>query len=176
MTNTSSYAKALFELAFEKNICDMIKNEFEEIRDVIRKNPELIRLLDCPGIDVKERQNIIRDCFKGCHKYVLNLFYILTEKCSVHLFFSLVDAYKKACGTQHVTAVTAVAMTADEKQKLETVLRKKRKKEIELENEVDPSILGGIILRFSDSQTDASLKGRLEKAKYDLHKEKKYGY
>ena len=133
MTNTSSYAKALFELAFEKNICDMIKNELEEIRDVIRK-------------------------------------------CSVHLFFSLVDAYKKACGTQHVTAVTAVAMTADEKQKLETVLRKKRKKEIELENEVDPSILGGIILRFSDSQTDASLKGRLEKAKYDLHKEKKYGY
>ena len=66
-------------------------------------------------------------------------------------------------------------LTADEKKKLELVLQKKRNKKIELENEVDPSILGGIILKFPDSLIDESIRGRLEKAKYDLHKEKKYG-
>ena len=173
---TGSYAKALFELASEENICDIIKNELEEIRDIIGGNPELIRLLDCPGIDVKARQNIITDCFKDADKYILNLLYILTEKHQMHLFPSLVDAYKKAFGIEHITAVTAVPMTEDEKKKLENVLLQKRNKKITLENEVDPSILGGIVLRFPDSLIDASLKGGLEKAKYDLHKEKKYGY
>ncbi len=171
-----NYAKALFELAKEENISELIKNELEEIRDILYENPDIIRILDCPGIDVKARQNIITDCFSVYHKYVLNLFYILTEKRSVHLFFSLVDAYKKASGTEHITAVTAVPMTEKEINKLEDVLQKKHKKKFRIKNEVDPSILGGIILKFPDYQTDASLKGQLEKAKYDLHKEKKYGY
>lgn len=173
---TDKYAKALFELASEENVCDILKNELEEISDVLGENPELIRILDCPGIDIKERQNIINDCFSVYHKYVLNLLYILTEKRAVHLFSNLVDAYKKAYGIEHITAVTAVPMTEKEIRKLELVLQKKRNKNIELENKVDPSILGGIILKFPDSQIDASLKGKLEKAKYDLHKEKKYGY
>ena len=173
---TDNYAKALFELATEENICDILKNELEEIYDILEENPKLIRMLDCPGIDVKERQNIISDCFSVYHQYVLNLLYILSEKRAVHLFPSLLEEYKKACGIEHITAVTAVPMTADEKQKLETVLRKKRNKKIELENAVDPSILGGIILKLPDSQVDASLKGSLIKAKDDLHKEKKYGY
>ncbi len=173
---TEKYTKALFKLASEENICDIIKNELEEIRDIIGENPELIRLLDCPGIDVSERQNIITECFSVYNKYILNLLYILTEKRQMHLFPSLVDAYKKAFGIEHITAVTAVPMTEDEKKKLENVLLQKRNKKITLENVVDPSILGGIVLRFPDSLIDASLKGGLKKAKYDLHKEKKYGY
>lgn len=171
----ANYAKALYELAEEENICDLITNEIDEIRDILEETPDLIRILDCPGIDLKERQNIISDCFSGCHKYILNLLYILTEKHSVYLFFSLADAYKKASGTEHITAVTAVSMTKKEIKKLELAL-KKRYKKFHLENEVNPSILGGIILKFPDSQIDASIKGNLEKAKYDLHKEKKYGY
>ena len=170
---TESYAKALFELASEENICDSVKDELEKIREIIKENPELIRILDCPGIDIKERQNVVSDCFKGANKYILNLLYILTEKCAVHLFPDLAEAYKKASGIEHITAVSAIPMTEKEIQKLELVLQKKRNKKIDLENTVDPSILGGIILRFPDSQVDASLKGRLEKAKYDLHKEKK---
>ena len=171
-----SCAKALFELAEEENISEVIKNELEEISHIISENSGIIPILDCPGIDVGERQAIISDCFKGVHQYILNLLYILAEKCRIHLFFSLVSAYKKACGTEHITAVTAVPMTENEMKKLEIILQKKYNKKIELENKVDPSILGGIILKFPDSLTDASLKRRLEKARFDLHKEKKYGY
>ena len=173
---TEKYAKALFELAKEENICDIIKNELEQIRNIIVGTPELIRILDCPGIDVEARKKVITDCFGEADKYVLNLLYILTDKRQMHLFFSLVDSYKTACGIEQVTVVTAVPMSKDEKKRLEAVLSKKRRNKIELKNEVDQSILGGVIIRFPDSVTDASLKSRLVKAKYDLHKEKKYGY
>ena len=53
----ANYAKALYELAEEENICDLITNEIDEIRDILEETPDLIRILDCPGIDLKERQN-----------------------------------------------------------------------------------------------------------------------
>ena len=180
MTDMSTYAKALFELAAEENICEHIKNELSEISSIIEKNPRAVSLFDCAGINIKNRKTIISDCFKGVHEYIMNLLYILTEKRRMHLFLKCVSAYNKyydnANGIQHVTAVTAVSMTEEEKTKLVYALQKKRGVKIALENVIDPSILGGIILRFPDSQTDASLLGRLKKAKYDLHKEKNYGY
>ena len=98
----------------------------------------------------------------------------------MHLFLKCIYAYNnqynKIHGIEHVTAVTVIPMTDDEKERLINSLQKRRGTKISLTNVVDPSILGGIILKFPDSLTDVSLRGRLEKVKYDLHKEKKYGY
>ena len=180
MTDPLSYGKALYDLVREDTIEDLIKDELSEIKKAFFKNPEIVPLLDCPGISFEARQKVISDCFSGAHEYVLNFLYILTEKRTVHLFLNCVDAYNNwydnAHGIEHVTAVTVIPMTDDEKKRLIHSLQKKRGTKISLENEIDTSILGGIILKFPDSFVDSSLKGRLKKAKYDLHKEKSYGY
>ena len=180
MTDPISYGKALYELACEDSIEDLVKDELSEISDVFEENPTLTKLLDCPGIDFTKRQDVINDCFSGVNRYILNVLYILTEKHSVHSFFSCVNAYNnqydKEHGIEHVTAVTVIPLTEDEKKRLIHSLEIKRGTKISLENIIDPSILGGIILKFPDSLADASLKGRIRKAKYDLHKEKDYGY
>lgn len=180
MTDPISYGKALYELACEDSIEDLVKDELSEISDVFGENPTLTKLLDCPGIDFTKRQNVINDCFPDANGYILNVLYIFTEKCAVHLFLNCAHSYNnqydKEHGIEHVTAVTVIPLTEDEKKRLIRSLEIARGTKISFKNEIDPSILGGIILKFPDSLADASLKGRIGKAQYDLHKEKGYGY
>ncbi len=172
MNNGLNYGNALYALAAEEKIEDRVKEELAQIKEAIEKNPEFITLLDSPGIELDTRLNIVSDCFTGAHEYLLNFIKILTQERAVHLFNKCISAYNAqydvAHGIEHVTAVTVVPLTDSEKQKLTCSLQQKRGTKIVLENVIDTSILGGIVLRFHDSQTDASLLGRLNKAKDDL--------
>ncbi len=180
MTDIANYGAALYELAREENIEDLIKNELAEITDVFSQNPEIITLLDSSGIKFDTRKKIVTECFGSAHKYALNFLYILTQKRITHLFPECVRIYNEKYNIdhniEHITAVTAVPMTDDEKKTLTLMLQKKRRSQVILKNSVEPDILGGIIIRGSDLQTDASLSGRLKRASEALHKEKNYGY
>lgn len=180
MTDPLIYGKALYELAREEHLEDRIKDDLSEIRKAILKNPEITLLLDCPGVCLKERCKVISDCFAGAHEYVINFIKILVQNLCMYLFLKCADSYNSrydvAHGIEHITAVTVIPMTDGEKEQLIRSLQKKRGKKIVLKNVIDPSILGGVILKFPDSLADASLLGHLNKAKDDLHKEKIYGY
>ena len=61
-----------------------------------------------------------------------------------------------------MTVVTSIPLKPETKQKLLNKLEKQSGKTVKLKEEVDPSILGGIILRMGNSQIDNSVKGKIE--------------
>lgn len=167
-----TYAHSLFSLAEEENKEQEIFEELTELEGIFAENPEYTVLLDSPTVNVSERCNLIDEAFSGCCEYVKNFLKILCEKKYIHIFPECVKEYEKQYnkkrGIEKVTAITAVPLGNELKEKLLMKLQKDTGKTISLELRVDKSILGGIILRTENSQTDASVRARLEGIRTEL--------
>ena len=76
--------------------------------------------------------------------------------------------YNKEKNIQEITAVTAIPLQGPLFDKLKEKLEQVTGKQVILTNQVDPSILGGVIIRMQDDQVDASVKTRLEDLKQHI--------
>ena len=167
-----TYAHSLFSLAEEENKEQVIFEELTELSRIFKENPDYTVLLDSPTVNVSERCKLIDEAFSACGEYVKNFLKILCEKKYIHIFSECVKEYEKQynkqLGIEKVTAITAVPLSEELREKLIKKLEKDTGKKIALELRVYKSILGGIILRTENSQTDASVRARLEGIRAEL--------
>ncbi len=167
-----TYSHSLFSLAEEESIEKEIFGELTEIAEIFKENPDYTVLLDSPTINTSERCLLVDNAFGECSEYVKNFLKILCEKKYIHIFSDCVKEYEKQynkkLGIEKITAITAVPLSDELTEKLIKKLEKDTGKEISLELKVDSSILGGIILRTENSQTDASVRARLEGIRAEL--------
>ena len=91
---------------------------------------------------------------------------ILTEKGYMRHFADCCKAYRQSYNQDHgileVTAVTALALNADQAQRLTEKLAKVTGKTVDLQNRVDPACLGGIRLDYDGKRLDDTVSHRLE--------------
>jgi len=171
MTDMKDYASALFLLAGEEGLRDKISEELSLLKELLTENPEYTRLLDTPAMKKEERLALAERAFSGFTDCVLNLIMLLSER---HLASGLVrvadlyaSMYDDACGILRAEAVTAVKMTEEQTARLAARLGEMTAKTVIIKNTVDPSVLGGVKLRYATSQLDGSVMAglsRFEKA------------
>ena len=163
----TAYGQALYDLAKSEALDSQILAEVTALRDSFRQEPGFLRLLQSPSLSKQERCGILDDSFQGkLHGYVLNFLKILAEKGYARHFPDCVAAYRASYNLDHnilpVTAVTAVALTDVQSQKLTEKLNALTGKTIELTNRVDPDILGGVRLDYDGKRLDDTVIHRLE--------------
>ena len=173
MTQFSSvYAASLFSLAQDENMDSVIMKELLELMPVFLDNRDYATLLDSPTVPLAERLTLIDNAFSGFNEYVINFIKILCEKKSVHTFPDCVKhfekLYNKANNIEKVTVITAHPLGDAVKEKLIAKLEKEYSKKIVPEYKTDADIIGGIIIRTDNSQTDASVRTRLDAIKAQL--------
>lgn len=168
-----SYGLSLYSLCKEENMTDKAKEDLCLVSKVLNENPEYIKLLDSPMINKNERCGLIDVAFSQyVSEYVLSFLKILAEKRAMHSFAACEKAFVKQYNDDNnietAVAVTAVPLSDELKQRLTDKLSALTSKKVILENNVDSSVLGGLIVRFSNSQIDASVKHRLTAIKDQL--------
>ena len=167
MTQTGSvYGEALYDLASSEGLSAVILNELTVLSQSFAAEPDFIRLLGTPAVSKQERCQILDDSFRGkVHSYVLNFLKILTEKGYMRHFGDCCDAYRalynRDNGILPVTAVTAVALSDGQRQRLGDKLAAITGKKIELNNRIDPNCLGGIRLDYDGKRLDDTVEHRL---------------
>lgn len=163
----SVYGQALYSLALEESLTGEILGQLAVLDDSFRENPDFIRLLSSPNLSKQERCAILDDSFRGkVNGYVLNFMKILTEKGYMKHFSACRKAYEGQYnldnGILPVTAVTAVAMTEGQITRLADKLHTITGKQIQLQNRIDPSILGGVRLDYDGKRLDDTVSHRLD--------------
>ena len=168
MTQVGSvYGEALYTLALEENLSNVILEELSVLEQSFRAEPDFIRLLSSPNLSVQERCNILDDSFRGnVQPYVLNFLKILTEKGYMRYFFDCCKAYEESYnrdnGILPVTAITAVSLNPAQAEKLTAKLCQITGKQVKLHNRVDPQVLGGVRLDYDGKQLDDTVSHRLD--------------
>lgn len=172
MTDAKEYGKALFELAEESGRTEKMLGELETVSKALAENPQYAVLLDTPALPKEEKLGLADEAFSGADEYILNLVKILCEKRSVYLFGNICEEffalYREARGIVRAVAITAVLMTEGQTAAMKKKLEDITGKTVEIVNELDRSILGGVVLRYSGVQLDGSVKSRLDEFKKNL--------
>ncbi|MBQ3217184.1 MAG: ATP synthase F1 subunit delta [Oscillospiraceae bacterium] len=172
MIDAAGYGKALFELAAEEGTDERIFEELALLRKVLGENPSYVTLLDTPAVNTEEKLSLIRKAFGNVDPILLNFLSILCEKRSVYRLPACADAYNKlhdeARNILRATAITAVAMTAEQRTALKEKLAMLTGKTVILDNQTDAGLIGGITLRYGGVQLDDSIRSRLDKLQRSL--------
>ena len=167
-----TYAHSLFSLAEDENLVEKIHEELVSLNGIFSENPDYEVLLDSPNIPAEKRFELIDEAFASYMEYVVNFIKILCEKRRIAIFRDCIKEYDKLyyekLGIKRVTAITAVALSDELREKLINKLETEWNSKIEFTEKVDPSILGGIVLRTDNSQTDASVRTKLEQLKAQI--------
>ena len=161
------YGEALYDLAMSEALSHNILQELAVLEESFRQNPEFLRLLAAQSIPKQERCQILDNSFRGkVHAYVLNFLKILTEKGYMRYFSDCCDAYTdhfdQDNGILRVNAVSAVELSADQKDKLKAKLSRITGKEIALRTRIDPAVLGGIRLDYDGQRLDDTVSHRMD--------------
>lgn len=161
------YGQALYALAKEENLSDVVLEELKALSAGFSQEPDFLRLLSAPNLPKEERCRIVDSSFRGkVQPYVLNFLKLLTEKGYTRHFSECVDAYRDQYNQDHgilpVKAVTAVPLTPEQTEKLTVKLAKITGKSIELINQVDPGCLGGVRLDYDGKRVEDTVAHRLE--------------
>ncbi len=168
----SRYSKALFAYAQDANSLDAVHEDMNVLLQVAKENPDMLRLLSDPIIrkNQKEFLSSFSDKFSSETKNFLDflLEYRRFESLTaiIEAFNTLYDEYKNIASG---TAVSAIKLNEDELSRISQAYAKKYGfKELILTNKVDPSILGGIILKVGDRIIDGSIRTRLQQIREQL--------
>lgn len=163
------YARALFETAVEKDDVDAVRDSLNEVGDVYQSVPDMTRFLQNPGIPVEDKQSFLQKQFGGkkTQPLVGTLLNLLLENGRVSVLPYLVRQYNDLADTHENVAKAEVVTAAPLDAKLEKKLQKALEtnygySRVELETNVDPKLLGGVIVRLKDQVLDGSFIGRLE--------------
>ena len=169
------YGGALYELAKEENQTKAIGEQLSLFQESFRQEPDFIRLLSSPSLTKTERCQILDDSFRGkVHPYLLNFMKILTEKGYMRHFSDCCDAYTQHYdqdnGILRVTAVTAVALSPEQTDKLTAKLSRTTGKQVVLRNRIDPRVYGGVRLDYDGRRLDDTVSHRLDAIRELLEK------
>ena len=163
----NTYAQGLYALAKEEDLTKQILDQLETLNTAFLQEPDFLLLLAAPNLSKEERCAILDESFRGkVHPYVLNFMKLLTEKGYMRLFSDCCRAYTEQFnednGIVEVWAVTAVALTQEQAQKLTRKLEAKLGKTVTLKNRIDPDVLGGVRLDYKGKRVDGTVKNRLD--------------
>ena len=167
------YGGSLYDLAAEEGLETRILGELDEVQQLLKQNPDYLRLLSTPSIPKKERCGLLDEALRGqVHLYVLNFLKILCEKGTLRELSGCARAYRirynQAHGILEATAISAVPLTEPQTRRLHEKLEKLTGKTIDLKTKVDPAVLGGIRLDIEGTELDGTVQNRLASLRRDI--------
>ncbi|GAA4268706.1 ATP synthase F1 subunit delta [Hyunsoonleella aestuarii] len=166
------YAKAVLSLASDRKSADAVNKDMKSISKAIAKNEELSEMLQSPVIPSSTKKAILLDVFKKSNKTTLSLIDTLICNNRIDILSEVASKYSQlfdqSKGIELATVTTAVALTEALEKKVLAKAKELTGKNIEIENIIDESILGGFILRVGDVQYNASITNQLSKLKREF--------
>ena len=167
------YAQALFALGREKGGDTLEKYGaiMAQLGDWMRTTPELVRLFKAPVITAAEKGTIVTELLNSVqadttiHHFCL----LLADKERLGLLGDIAAVFGRLVDNAEglVRGKLATAVALDEKRRVDLVkkLEKSTRRKLALSFEVDPSLLGGVVLTVGDKVLDASLKAQVNSLK-----------
>lgn len=166
------YAKAILDLANSKGVAEAVNNDMKSIASTIDTNSELSTFIQNPTTKVEVKESALLEVFANVNGVTKGLFHLLFENKRFEILNAIALEYNKLFdennGVEVAKVTTAIPMDADLETKVLAKVATLSDKKITIENIVDPSIIGGFILRIGDQQYNASVANRLQVLKREL--------
>ncbi len=172
MSTATPYATALYSAAADAGRLNEVDGELAEIADAIRENPALARALTNPAVSGEGKSKLLAALAKGDDPIVARFLQVVLDHRRLGELTDIQEAFadrvrldRNELAVELTTAVAIDDATAD---KVQQQLAAATGLSVTMDRTVDPTILGGVVLRVRDRLVDASLRRRLDLLGRDL--------
>jgi F-type H+-transporting ATPase subunit delta len=171
-TTARRYAEAAFEIALRDGTVDTWRSELDGAADALG-DERASRTLSNPAIALEQRAALVEKALsEAVSRPVLNLVLLMLRRRRIEQLprvaaeFRRLDNQRK--GITQASATSAAELTPTELEALTNKLEQFTGGRVELDVSVDPSLLGGLVVRVGDRLIDVSVRGRLERLRNQL--------
>jgi len=160
------YARSLFEVAKEQDKLDVVREQLGQFAEALDGNRELAIYFFSPYFSTQEKQDGLGKLLDGVDPVVANFLDLLVENHRMPVIFRLRRAFDVLWEQENkllpVTITSAVALDEATVRSIGDAIGQQTGQQVELTADVDPDVLGGLIVRVGNSILDASIRNRLE--------------
>ena len=160
------YARSLFEVASEQDKLDDVREQLGAFADALGETRDLQVFFFSPYFSTAEKEDGLERVVTDADPVILNFLELLIEKHRMPVLFRIRRQYderwQEANRMLPVQVTSAVKLDDATVEQIRERIAEQTDRNVELTADVDPDILGGIVLRVGNSILDASIKNRLE--------------
>jgi F-type H+-transporting ATPase subunit delta len=169
----SRYAKSLIDLSKEQGSLDVVYKDMKDFLDTLKRNTQIEVLLKSPVITGDNKMAVLKKIFeKAYHKNTMALFDIVVRKNRAMFLHAIaqgfIEQYNTLNNIMKASVKTAYAIDDKLREEVKQFIEKYSGKKVELQTIVDPQLIGGLVIQMGDKLFDASIAGKLSKAKKEL--------
>ena len=161
------YAGALFDLAKEAKTLDQVQVDLSGLKALLAESTDLTRLIESPAISRDDQVKALTAVAKkaGASDLTTKFLGLLADKRRAFVLPDVIDAYASLLseekGEEQAEVISAVALTETQAKDVQEKISKSVGKTVTMTQRVDPSLLGGLVVRVGSRMIDASLKTKL---------------
>jgi F-type H+-transporting ATPase subunit delta len=166
------YARALVESALQEGRLTQVHEDLRDFAAAVDDVPELAALLENPEIDRAAKASVLEELLTGGDELVRNFLLLLVEKgriAELHEIAREVDTLIAALERRlEVHLTTAVELSDEEARELVEQIETAAGRKVEATRDVDPSLIGGLVLQVGSRRVDASVRGGFDRLRREL--------
>lgn len=169
------YADAMIDVAAEQNAADAIGIDLDGFTKLLDAHDGLLRRTLCtPVFSTEERTAVLQELLPklGINPLTANFLSLLNDKGRLSAIDAIASAYRdradEKAGRLSVRVTTAEAMSADIAKEVKAALSKATGKDVVLAADVDPDLIGGMVVRVAGRVYDSSIRTRLQDVRRTL--------
>ena len=165
------YASALYDLASEKKLVDVVLDDLLFIQSMIKNNKDLKLVIKSPLIKSNDKLEILQNILKSKNPNELSLTFLkvlsknkrFQKTVDIIAQFKNINAEKRGDVLADITSAEKLSNEQQDniKEQLRTILGDK----LSLSYKVDEQIIGGLIIKVGSKMIDTSLSNKINKLK-----------
>lgn len=166
------YARSLFEVAREHSKVDLVRDQLRQFADALRDNRQLATFFYSPSFSAAEKEQALDRTLQDADPHLLNFLKLLIANHRMPVIPRISREYQRLWDVANhrlpVQVTSAVALDDAALDGLSARIAERTGQTVQLTTNVQPDILGGIVVRIGNSILDASVRGRLERLRRQL--------
>jgi ATP synthase F1 delta subunit len=160
------YARSMFEVAREQDKLDAVREQLGEFADALSENRDLQVFFFSPYFSTAEKEDGLERVVTGADAVIVNFLKLLIEKHRMPVLMRIRANYEALWEEENkllpVHITSAVSLDGSIVKQLGDRISEQTDRKVDVSADVDPDILGGIVVRVGNSVLDASVRNRLE--------------
>ncbi|MBM4384807.1 MAG: ATP synthase F1 subunit delta [Deltaproteobacteria bacterium] len=174
VTAPRRYARALFSIASEDGSVAAVRAELRGLGALLEASPELRDVLLQPLHSAAERRRVLEGVAEklGASSLLRRFYSYLIDQRRLVAFDQIeaefVRLADEAAGKKKARVKSAQPLSADQQARLARALSARAGTTVELEVEVDPALVGGLVAQIGDTVYDGSLRTQLTQLRSTL--------
>lgn len=168
------YARSLFDLAREGSALDNVEQDLARFEGLLNESADLQRLVKSPVFSAEDQERAVAAVLSsaGISGLAANFIRVVAKNRRLFAVPDMIRAYRRiaaeARGETSAEVTSAHALSASQEDELRAALRQVAGRDVTINVSVDPSLLGGLVVKMGSRQIDTSLKTKLNGLKLAL--------